>query len=183
MQRDLHEPIRLKLDTVNIQYQYECSDSVNRKAAKERAAAGVVWVDTEDHVEGPPDMVNERMHDHFIGEEHMVGFTQADVNRKMVSEYSPEDRAYAEVTINIAMDVGIFVEEPPEWVWWKDLAMPAMYEQMAQFQLLEKLVQEVTKSKALDDQQTDIAVREPLITDRCSSRQRFWYCCGQGIYF
>jgi len=76
-----------------------------------------------------------------------MSFTQHDIDHQIVAEFSQDDRAYAEVAINIAMDHHIFEEFPTVVGGWKKLVEPAMMEQMVEYTKLERLVKAVTKTR------------------------------------
>ena len=51
-------------------------------------------------------------------EESPVAFTLRDVELGIASEFSSDDKLYAEVAINIAIDCKIFSEAPPKKPTW-----------------------------------------------------------------
>jgi hypothetical protein len=138
----------------NIQNQHECSDAAFKKWTEDSISPGIVGVVPG----GDEDKILEaiRANCRFESQTEVppLTFFQEDVERQIASEFSYNNSLYAEVPLNIARDSGIFNEEPPEGVKWNDIAFPATYEQILHFQTLEKLVQEVTKDKALDDRWT-----------------------------
>lgn len=141
----------------NIQYQYDCSDSALKKREQERQAAGAP-VMSLDH-----DSFEElhNINEHEQGElrlDKSSTYSQSDIEREMASVFSPDDKLYAEVALNIAIDAGIFSEEPPQDITWNKLALPATRGQMVEFQALEKLVKEITKNKLPDDRRSDITI-------------------------
>jgi hypothetical protein len=62
-----------------------------------------------------------------------VSFTHHDIEHQIVAEYSQDDRAYAEVVINIALDHHIFEEQSNADVEWKKIVRPAMQDQMEEY--------------------------------------------------
>jgi hypothetical protein len=87
-----------------------------------------------------------------------VSFTQHDVEHQIAAEYSQDDRAYAEVAINIAFDHHIFCEEPDTNSEWKKIVRPATRAQMEEYVELEKLVKAVTKTRTLEDKNSEIDI-------------------------
>ena len=92
------------------------------------------------------------------GEDVPVCFTTRDVELGIASEFSIEDKLYAEAAINIAIDYKIFSDVPAGRPVWAKLARPATNEQLARFQELEKLVQAVTKDRLIPDKRSAIEV-------------------------
>jgi hypothetical protein len=139
----------------NIQYQYECSDSALKKRKDESNATSVISVEPDEDEEELWESIGVNNRSELqadTGTQSLI-FTQRDIEQQIASEFSQDDSLYAEVALNIAMDSGIFTEEPPASNNWKNIASPATQEQLLHFQSLEKLVQEVTKAKSLDDRQ------------------------------
>lgn len=133
------------MDTLdNIQYQHECHDSATKKKGTE-------------HVTSPgttalPDESETRIVDISTGD---AKFTQRDVEVQLASEFSQDDRLFAEVALNIAIDHNIFSDEPIPTCW-KDVAMPATSDQMEEYYRLDKLVQAITKGRIVPDNRNDI---------------------------
>jgi hypothetical protein len=82
-------------------------------------------------------------------------FCERDVDNTPAAQYLPDEKLFAEVALNIALDQGIFEEEigPTNWM---APASPATDEQMLEFQVLEKLVNAVTKNRLVVDKRTEI---------------------------
>jgi len=74
-----------------------------------------------------------------------VQWTQKDVEHLIASKFSLDDKLYAEVALNIAMDHRIFDEDGAKSTLWQQVAQPASNEQMVQYQTLERLVKNITK--------------------------------------
>jgi len=148
----------------NIQYQYDCSDSALKKRAEEGQKAGTTAVslvhDDSEYLHN----VDEQDQDEPNLDDSLAVFSQSDVERQIASEFSLDDKAYAEVALNIAIDVGFFSEDLPLDVGWNQLALPATQNQIIKLQALEKLVQEVTKNKIADDRRSEIALESSCIS-------------------
>jgi ATPase subunit of ABC transporter with duplicated ATPase domains len=82
-------------------------------------------------------------------------FCQRDIDNKLAAQYSPDEKLFAEVTLNIALDQGIF-EDKHGTINWKELASPATNDQMLEFKTLEMLVKAVTKDRLVADKRTKI---------------------------
>jgi len=75
-----------------------------------------------------------------------------------------DDKLYAEVALNIAMDHRIFDEDGAKSTLWQQVAQPASNEQMVQYQTLERLVKNITKDCITLDrtEELDPTVQEGL---------------------
>ena len=136
----------------NIQYQYECSDSaLAKRQASQQSTMVPLEVGAEEHSDGLAIAVEGS-----YSEESPVAFTLRDMELGIASEFSSDDKLYAEVAINIAIDCKIFSEVPPKKPTWNRLAKPATNKQLLQFQELAKLVQTVTKNRVVPDKRSDI---------------------------
>lgn len=79
---------------------------------------------------------------------------------KIVSQFSQDDKLYAETALNIAIDHGIFTDNPiPNK--WNTVAKTATFEQMNDYVLLEKMVQAVTKDRVFVDNHADVQPQCP----------------------
>jgi hypothetical protein len=137
---------RTKYMMANIQYQHECVDSALKKRATEEEDKPIIALTLE---ETGDNLVTGGML--LTGDSQSVEYTSRDIEHAIASEFSVDDKLYAEVALNIAMDCNIFEEEPPIGVSWKGLAKPATREQLIEFCALDKLVQAVTKNRAAPD--------------------------------
>ena len=137
---------RTKYMMANIQYQHECVDSAIKKRATEEEAEPIVGLSFGESDDIPATGVIRA-----TGDLPFVEYTSRDVEHAIASEFSVDDKLYAEVALNIAMDCQIFKEDPPEGVSWKELAKPATRLQLNEFSVLDKLVQAVTKDRAAPD--------------------------------
>ena len=144
----------------NIQYQHECSNSAAKKRARERETINIVGVLDHEQIETVcDDELNTINHNGMA-----VQWTQKDVEHLIASKFSLDDKLYAEVALNIAMDHRIFDEDGAKSTLWQQVAQPASNEQMVQYQTLERLVKNVTKDCITLDrtEELDPTVQEGL---------------------
>ena len=144
---------RTKYMMDNIQYQHECSDSAAKKRAAEREDHAVIGLaaanDTAVDCEAPMEHTQAQPAQEY---------SLRDVEHAIASEFSHDDKLYAEVALNIAVDCEIFNEDPPLGVVWKKLALPATVDQLEEFYTLEKLVQAVTKNRVMPDRHQSLEI-------------------------
>ncbi|KIM74273.1 hypothetical protein PILCRDRAFT_92659 [Piloderma croceum F 1598] len=115
----------------NIQYQYESSDSAQKK--REQCA-------------------REDKNRSTNGATHNMDMP---VNLCQLTESVDQNRLFVEVAINIAFNKGIFNENTPKTIW-KNVQRSANHEDMIYFQELEKMVKLVTKNHQIADKTKDI---------------------------
>jgi len=139
----------------NIQYPHECSDSAIKKRQQEEDKGGNHEIVSLDDIDKRFLVVDEVETDNPFGMQ-VMSFTQHDIDRQIAAEFSQDDRAYAEVVINIAMDHHIFEECPTVVGEWKKIVPPATMEQMVEYAELERLVKAVTKNRIGDDRREQI---------------------------
>jgi hypothetical protein len=98
---------------------------------------------------------NDNMQDAMDDALHSMTFTPQDVDNTLVAQFSAEEKLFAEVTINIAFDHGIFNENTPSVVW-KPFSRIADEGDMINFQALNTLVKVVTKTRCAADKRPKI---------------------------
>lgn len=139
----------------NIQNQHECFDSVKKKREEENqnvVEAGAFVEHAGSH---------ELDEDEDVPKEIPGAIpepTEAEINANIAREFSADDTLFADVAINIAMDKGIFDDDPIATVW-RHIAEQATYEDMVQYSHLAKLMQAVTKGPQNADKCAEIEPR------------------------
>jgi hypothetical protein len=150
----------------NIQYQHKCSDGARGKRDEERRQEGTIDIDghnTQGVAEPSTQTIrNENLVDN---REPDPQFDQDNVEHQIASEYSQDDKLFAEVAMNIAFDAGIFEEADASDIPWDDIASPATHKQKLHFQMLHTLVQAVTKSRTDTDAHHEIEI-ETIVAQR-----------------
>jgi hypothetical protein len=134
----------------NIQYPHKCSDSAIKKRQQEKDNKENHEIVSLDGIDKQSPIIDEVEMDDPYGIQ-VVSFTQHDIDHQIAAEFSQDDKAYAEVAINIAMDHHIFEELPTVVGEWKKIVKPATMEQMVEYAELERLVKAVTKNRIGDD--------------------------------
>jgi len=138
------------LDIINnIQYQHNSFNAAQKKKREtnRNSESEVLDINTDDHVDQNtsdctnPDDVEECQFGEFI---------QHDVEVQLANKFSQEEKLYAEVAINIAVNHGIFRENTTQPVW-KPLAKHASEEEMESYLSLQNMVKAVTKNRIILD--------------------------------
>jgi hypothetical protein len=148
----------------NIQYHHECSDGAHRKRQSQTAEDKglVVYHDEDDEpFKGDGKNANNETLDG-------VQYTERDVDNNIAAQFSAHDKLFAEVALNIAVDQGIFKDDPcfPHW---KRIVLPATHEQLLDFQVLERLVKAVTKHRLGPDNRDDLSLPADLQAEHSST--------------
>ena len=139
----------------NIQYQYICADSAKIKR-QERAREKAIQFDDDNEYTSRSNL------DNMIPTEQQnilndTQYSQRDVDNQITCQFLSEDKLFAEVALNIAMDHGIFAEDTQDTqTQWAKFSHTAMGEEMPEFTKLEKMVAAVTKGKPVPDNSTEI---------------------------
>jgi hypothetical protein len=145
------ESIRNILD--NIQYHHVCVDSVHQKRQQQMTEeeAPLVSIAVDDTPQGG--FTQESVE--CIQED--VEYCQCDVDNTLAAQFAQEDRLFAEVALNIAADTGIWGNtEESVMTEWKPFSDTATMDDMSNFSVLERLVQEVTKDRSGPDKRNEI---------------------------
>jgi len=136
----------------NIQYYHECSDSAHTKRQAQAADSAQQPIYNDEDSE-PSESDGRNANNETLDQ---VEYTQRDVDNNVAGQFSAQDRLFAEVALNIAIDQGIFKENVASSQW-KDFALSATQEQLVDFQILERLVGAVTKHRLVPDNREDLA--------------------------
>ena len=150
---------RTKQMIENIQYYHECVDSALDKRQRDENKTNDLT--SMENLEDEVDEDTGRELNHILDVSRL---TQEDIDFKIASEFSRDDKLFAEVALNIAVDHGIFVDEPVTTVR-KSVANVATREQMVGFTVLEKLVQSVKKNCPSIDNSKEILPAATLVAD------------------
>ena len=135
----------------NVQYQYECTNSTARKHAEHGQNKTMAIIDLERDNVKPSSTAHQQQMDEVL---QNMNFIQWDVDNKMPTQFSGEEKLFTKITLNITQDYHIFTEDQTKPKW-NNIAKVTSDDNMADYQL-QKLVMSVMQNRITANKRADI---------------------------